>query len=210
VAEYLVKQTLAKIKTHQGYEDIFGLNGFYPYRRMDLSKEMLPAFQLFEDADSFNPLELTGKLTNWIIMPPGLKQAEAATVLRSIGKTTCELFQTAQWLITTEEGEIDYSVPGLADFAQTGRVNWNAVYMTPEGEEAPSIEISVDYALDYRTWAKYLCELQPEGRERDPFADSIVELRLIAATIKAYDDVQSVVDGDDPVTEIGLNTDPTT
>lgn len=210
-AQFLVEKVLSKLKTHPGYDSIFGQQGFYSYRREDLSGNMLPALQLFEDTESFSPLELSGKLKCWIIMPPGLKQVAAADTLRSIGRTTSELFQTASWLFdeVTEPSlqNPSYFVPGLVDFAQTGTVTWDAAYMTKDGSDAPSIEMAIDYVLDYREWSEYL-----EGdqcRERDPFADSIVELQRIAGTIDAYTDNQSVADGDAPDTSIEFDSDRT-
>ncbi len=210
-AEHLVKMVLAKLKTHPGYLALFGSQGFYSYKREDLSDKMIPAFQLFEDSEAFNPLELKGQLKCWIIMPPGLKQVEPANSLRSIGRTTSECFQTADWLFDEVSDPTlenpSYFVPGLVDFAQTGNVAWDAVYQSSDGSDSPSIEILVDYALDYRMWSEYLEEDQ--GRERDPFADSIVELQRIAGTIDAYSDNQSVVDGDAPDTSIGFDSDRT-
>lgn len=199
--QHIVRQVLSKLKTFPAYDRIFGRN-VYDYQKDDLSTDDLPALMMFETRETYDPRFLRGVLRMWVILPHGMDQGDALAFARACGKSLIEFNQTATWLFDSGTPELDtHVVPGLSEFAQRGGANYERAFSLINNDAAPALEVTADYAVDFRVWEAWLEE---QCRDRNPFEDRLEQLLELYGTIEAHSTVQTVVDGDSPDTSLGF------
>lgn len=182
----VVAEVIVHLKAIPQIDAVFG-EDIFDEARHDLSATMLPAMLVFPTDEVKQGRLLTGTVEIWVIASVRDRRAYAMRFIRAAVSALYEIFDTAEALLD--------AIPASWEIGQRIQTDFAKAYANAELDGvAPMAVLKVSYSIDLEEWARYLCGL---GRERDPLAESLVNLESIHAQIQAYSTVEDVVDDPD-------------
>lgn len=192
-AEFLVMQTVRRLKEIEVWQKIFG-DSVDEYKRMDYGIRQLPALRMYNDIVSkkHESWFIDGSLKADLILPASLRRNELQQVQDTLSMALLQQFRRPEFFATMCE-----KVPGLNELGKEFDVDKSLGFEWGESV-VPLTQITINFKLDLRVWDEYL--EQTDRTKDSPFEAVLGSLDRIVSTIEGLKDEEQETE-----TEIGVD-----
>jgi hypothetical protein len=177
----LVAKIAAAIADVTQFEGLFG-SAIDAYKRTDYQVRAFPALRIYNEGyrKEFDSWFIDGDINIDVILPAALRRNLIQSIQDTVSSALLQQFRRPTFF-----ADLCTEIPGLNELGKTFSVTKNMEFEF-DGDYCPAMQITVNFRIDLRQWDNYL---ESEYLTKDePFAETLADLELIVAEIKALED----------------------